>query len=160
KRFDDASCAWVAPVARADGSSAVLKVAMPHMEGENEAQDLRFWNGDPTVRLVEADDEFGAMLLGRCEPGTPLRALPDSQQDLVIAGLLRRLWRTPAAPHSFCPLSAMTQYWGKETLADIDSWPDTGLVREGLRLLDELPKTAPIDNVLLATDLHAGNVLR
>jgi streptomycin 6-kinase len=36
---------------------------------------------------------------------------------------------------------------------------DTGLVREGLRLLKELPSTAPIE-VLLATDLHAGNVLR
>jgi streptomycin 6-kinase len=33
------------------------------------------------------------------------------------------------------------------------------LVREGLGLLKELPRTAPIE-VLLATDLHAGNVLR
>jgi len=32
-------------------------------------------------------------------------------------------------------------------------------VQEGLRLFGELPRTAP-DNVLLATDLHAGNVLR
>src|SRR4029077_11845032 len=34
-----------------------------------------------------------------------------------------------------------------------------GLVREGLRLFEELPRTATTD-VLLATDLHAGNVLR
>ena len=33
-----------------------------------------------------------------------------------------------------------------------------GLAREGLRLLEELPRTAP-GEVLLATDLHAGNVL-
>jgi streptomycin 6-kinase len=33
------------------------------------------------------------------------------------------------------------------------------LVREGLRLFQDLPRTAPIE-VLLATDLHAGNVLR
>jgi streptomycin 6-kinase len=32
-------------------------------------------------------------------------------------------------------------------------------VREGLRLLDELARPLPED-VLLATDLHAGNVLR
>lgn len=88
-----------------------------------------------------------------------LSAQPESEQDLVIAGLLRRLWRSPSAPHCFRPLSAMTEYWSDETLAHIERWPDTGLVREGLRVFRELPRTAPIE-VLLASDLHAGNVLR
>jgi hypothetical protein len=35
---------------------------MPHMEGEQELQGLRFCNGDPTDRLLEADCELGAML--------------------------------------------------------------------------------------------------
>src|SRR5260370_29805190 len=156
---EDVSCAWVAPVALADGASAVLKLGMPHMEGEHELQGLRFWDGDPTVRVLESDDELGAMLLERCEPGTALRTLPESEQDLVIAGLLRQLWRVPSAPHPFRPLSAMTEYWSNETLADVERWPDTGLVREGLRLFRELPRTAPTE-VLLATDLHPGNVLR
>ena len=156
---DDVSCAWVAPVALAGGTPAVLKLGMPHMEGQHELQGLRFWNGDPTVRLLQADDELGAMLIERCEPGTALRALPELEQDLVIAGLLRRLWRSPSAPHPFRPLSAMTDHWSNETLTNIDQWPDTELVREGLRLLNELPRTAPVE-VLLATDLHAGNVLR
>jgi streptomycin 6-kinase len=129
------------------------------MEGQHELQGLRFWNGDPTVRLLQADDDLGAMLIERCEPGTALRALPEPEQDLVIAGLLRRLRRSPSAPHPFRPLSAMTDHWSNETLTDIDQWPDTELVREGLRLLNELPRTAPVE-VLLATDLHAGNVLR
>jgi streptomycin 6-kinase len=132
---------------------------MPHMEGEHELQGLRFWNGDPAVRLLEADDELGAMLLERCEPGTSLRALPEPQQDLAIAGLLRRLWRSPVVPHPFRPQSALMEYWSAETLADAAQWPDPGLVREGLRLFRELPRTAP-GEVLLATDLHAGNVLR
>jgi hypothetical protein len=38
---------------------------MPHMEGANEIQGLRFWNGNPTVQLLEADDDLGAMLLER-----------------------------------------------------------------------------------------------
>jgi streptomycin 6-kinase len=53
----------------------------------------------------------------------------------------------------------MTDHWSNETLADVEQWSDAGLVREGLRLLHELPRTAPVA-VLLATDLHAGNVLR
>ena len=157
--FEDASCAWVAPVVLGDGSSAVLKIAMPHMEGEHEIQGLRFWNGDPTVRLLKADDELGAMVLERCEPGTTLRGLPESEQDVVIAGLLRRLWRAPSAPYPFRPLSRLTAYWSRETLADIERWPDKGLVREGLQLFAELPRTAGVE-VMLATDLHAGNVLR
>jgi streptomycin 6-kinase len=156
---EDVSCSWVSPVGLADGTSAVLKLGIPHMEGEHELQGLRFWNGDPTVRLLSADEELGAMLLERCHPGTPLRALPETAQDLVIAGLLRRLWRVPAAPHPFRPLAALMKHWTEETLADTERWPDPGLVRAGLRLFRELPRTAPVE-VLLTTDLHAGNVLQ
>ena len=155
----DVSCAWVAPVTLANGMGAILKLGMPHMEGEQELQGLRFWNGDPTVHLLESDDELGAMLIERCVPGTALRALPESDQDLVIASLLGRLWRAPSASYAFRPLSALTDYWSDETLAAIGQRPDTGLIREGLRLLAELARTAPRE-VLLATDLHAGNVLR
>jgi len=155
---NEVSCAWVAPAALANGTEAVLKIGMPHLEAEHEAEGLRFWDGEPTVRLL-ADDKLGAMLIERCHPGTSLRALPEAEQDLVIAGLLRRLWRSPVAPHPFRPLSALMKFWGDATLADTGKWRDAGLVREGLRLFDELPRTAPKE-VLLATDLHAGNVLR
>jgi streptomycin 6-kinase len=129
------------------------------MEGQHEIEGLHFWSSDPTVQLLKADDELGAMLLERCEPGTALRTLPEPDQDLVIAGLLRRMWRSPSVPHLFRPLSAMTEHWSRQTLADADLWHDASLVREGLRLLKELPRTAPTE-VLLATDLHAGNILR
>jgi len=129
------------------------------MEAEHEIPGLRFWDGNPTVRLHEADDDVGAMLLERCEPGTPLHSIDEPEQDLVIAQLLRRLWRSPAAPHPFRHLSVLTAYWSAETLAAADRWPDAGVVRDGLRLFEELPRTASKE-VLLATDLHAGNVLR
>lgn len=156
---DEGSCAWVAPARRADGTLVVLKLGMPHMEGEHEIEGLRFWAGDPTVLLLDADERVNAMLLERCEPGTVMRSLPEAEQDVLIAQLLRRLWRVPSPPHRFRPLSAMTAEWAQETMADAQRWPDPGLVREGLRLFEELPRTASSE-VLLATDLHAGNVLR
>jgi len=155
----DVSCAWVAPVVRADGTRAVLKLGMPHFEGAHEIQALRFWDGGPTVRLLEADVDLNAMLLEQCQPGTALRARPEREQDVIVAGLLRRLWSRPAAPHPFRPLSAMTAYWADETVAVAHKWSDAGLVQEGLRLFDELSRPSA-DEVLLATDLHAGNVLR
>ena len=156
---EEPSCSYVAAMRSANGTPAVLKIAMPHMEGEHEIDGLRFWNGDPTVRLLTADDDLGAMLLERCNPGTPLRTLPEHDQDLVISEMLHRLWRSPETPHPFRPLSTLTEYWRNETLEHIDQWPDVGLVREGLHLFEELPRNAT-GEVLLATDLHAGNVVR
>jgi streptomycin 6-kinase len=155
----EASCSWVAPAERADGTHAVLKLGMPHMEAAHELAGLRFWNGYPTVRVIEADAALNAMLLERCEPGTTLREVPEFEQDVVIAGLLRSLWRRPANRHSFRPLSKMLAHWADESLAAAPRWRDAGLVRSGLRLFDELSAPAA-DDVLLATDLHAGNVLR
>lgn len=156
---DDVSAAWVAPVTLGDGSTAILKLGMPHPEGDGELDGLRFWDGDPTVRLLRADPQLGAMLLERCVPGTALRSLPEPEQDVVIAQLLRRLWRVPPSPHPFRPLSVLMNCWSSETLAEESQWRQPELVRQGLALFRELPRTAPAE-VLLATDLHAGNVLR
>ena len=91
-----------------------IQVRVLEQLGEREIAGLRFWCGDPTVRLLDADDDLGAMLLERCEPGTSLSALPEPEQDLVIARLLPRLWRPPVAPHPFRPLAAMLAHWGEK----------------------------------------------
>ena len=156
---EEASCSWVAPCVRRDGTPAVLKVGLPHMEAENEIDGLLFWDGDPTVLVLEADLELNAMLLERCEPGTTLRGQPEDEQDQVIASLLKRLWRGLPETHPFRALSEMIAAWTKETLEKVDRLPDVGLAMEGLHIFEALLNDAPCD-VLLATDLHAGNVLQ
>ena len=155
----EGSCAWVATATRSTGQACVLKLGLPHMEGMHEIAGLRFWDGDPTVRLLEADEQLGAMLLERCQPGSTLREQPEPEQDVLIADLLTRLWRAPGRSHPFRPLSDMVAFWSAETMADEARWGDPGIVREGLRLFRELLRSAPTET-LLATDLHAGNVLR
>src|SRR5687768_5281509 len=155
---DDVSCAWVAPATRSDGTRVVLKLGMPHFEGEQEIEGLRLLDGDPTVRLLEADGELNAMLLERCLPGTSLRALAETEQDVIIADLLKRFWRAPPSAPSFRHLSEMLRYWSDETKRDEARWHDTELVRDGLRTFEEMG-IATRSDVLLATDLHAGNVL-
>jgi streptomycin 6-kinase len=156
------SCSWVAPAIRADGELTVLKLAMPHMEGQDEISGLRFWKGNGTVKLLEADSKSGAMLLERCLPGISLRSEPETRQDEVIANLLRGIWsltRSASDLRGFRPLSLMVELWCNETVAQRHLWPDAGLVSVGLRIVKELARPAPTD-VLLVTDLHAGNVLR
>jgi streptomycin 6-kinase len=69
----------VAPVTLADGTSAVLKIGMPHMEGEHEVEGMLFWNGDPTVRVLKADAESDALLLERVSRG--LHCVPCRRQE-------------------------------------------------------------------------------
>ena len=155
---EEASCAWVAPCARADGSTAVLKVGFPHMEAADEIAGLKVWAGDPTVRLLDADLDRNAMLLERCEPGTHLRGLAEADQDEIIAMLLKRLW-TATETASFRPLGEMIAHWCAAARDKADRWADSALAEVGLEQLDELVRTET-EGRLLATDLHAGNVLR
>lgn len=152
------TCSWIAPATTADGTRVVLKVGMPHMEAEQEIDGLRFWNGDGTVLILEADRAANALLLERCEPGVPLRSLPEAEQDAVVAAMLQRLWKQPP-PEAFRPLSALVRHWSDETREAEEEWPDPLLVHDGLQTFAALA-AEPHDGVLLATDLHAGNVLR
>jgi len=152
-------CAWVAPATDRNGTDAVLKISFPHFEEEHEIQGLRFWDGEPTAQLLAADDELHVMLLERCAPGTALREIPAAEQDVVVAGLLRRMWHRPPPAHRFRLLETMLARWSAEAEGGIAGAADPGLVREGIGLFHSLPRAAT-QRVLLATDLHAGNVLR
>lgn len=155
--------AWVSPARRA-GEDLVLKVLWRHAEAEHEPEGLRAWNGHGAVRLhaaFEIDAETIALLLERCRPGTTLGAVVEPEQDLVIADLLRRLWIEPPADHRFRPLASMCDVWADEYAEKISratAGLDPGLAREGMTLFRELPINAERE-VLLSTDLHAGNVL-
>ena len=152
----EASCSWVAPCETPDGEHAVLKVGFPHMESRDEIPGLAFWDGDPTVRLLDADSKRNAMLLERCIPGTALRQEDEDVQDVVIAELLRRLWRPPPNDHGFRPLAEMIESWALDVC---HTSSDKGLVETALDAARELADSV-VEPVLLATDLHAGNVLR
>ena len=155
--------AWVAP-ARSDArGDLVLKLAWWHEEARHEADGLRAWDGQGAVLVHAAEDLDGttALLLERCVPGNTLASRPEPEQDTVIASLLRRLWREPAAGHPFRPLQEMCDQWADAFERRAAARPvnlDPGLAREGIALFRALPATAD-RNVLLCTDLHAENVL-
>lgn len=155
--------AWVAPARSNRIGDAVIKVEWRHPEATHEADALRQWDGDGAVRLhanLEFDDTI-ALLIEQCRPGTPLADRPEDEQDRVIAGLLRRLWRAPNAGHQFRPLQEMCDAWATELEHKSARRPmhlDPGLVREGAALFRALPASA-MTQVLLCTDLHARNVL-
>ena len=134
-----------------------------YQDAAHEADGLRAWAGNGTVRLWAAHD-FGdatALLIERCLPGTPLSGRPEPEQDLVVAALLRRLWIEPGREHPFRSLQLMCRQWAdsfEQRAAAGQLRLDPGLARAGIALFRELPATAT-SQVLLCTDLHAGNML-
>ncbi|MGH3286872.1 MAG: aminoglycoside phosphotransferase family protein [Streptosporangiaceae bacterium] len=160
------NASWVAPVLDVAGQRLVLKAGWRHEEAEHEADGLRAWNGRGAVRVFRsrATRDTSALLLEACEPGTPLeRALPPREQDVVVSGLLRRLWIEPPTGHPFGSLAGMCERWAGEferryAAARGSDVLDPGVARAGIELFRLLPVTAG-RQVLLCTDLHPGNVL-
>ena len=161
-------CSWTAPATDASGTTLVLKVAFrfPGAEERDEAAGLRAWDGNGAVRLhavCDCQSSYG-LLLERSVPGVPLsQVLPEPDQDVVVAGLLRRLWSQPHQDYPFRPLAEMCDAWAAEFEAEYAAAPaavrvDAGLAREGITLFRELPGSAS-SQALLCTDLHADNIL-
>jgi streptomycin 6-kinase len=158
-------CAWVAPVRGPDDDRLVLKVGWRHREAQREAEALRLCGGDGAIRCF-AERTLGdttSLLLERCEPGVQLKqSLPEPEQDLVLAALMRRLWEhRPPDSSPFETLQAICDDWADDFEREVAAESrgvDLGLARAGVDALRELPRTAD-RQVLLCTDLHAENVL-
>ena len=152
--------AWVAPARTPDGEDVVLKVGHRHWEAEREADGLRLWAGHGAARLLGSYEtsDTSVMLLERCLPGEPLSGRPPEEQDVVLAGVLRKLWLAPPAGHRLRPLAQMCAAWADSYEKEPCLRLDPGLSRAGVELFRTLPSTAQ-DEVVLPTDLHAGNVL-
>ncbi|MHB8246330.1 MAG: aminoglycoside phosphotransferase family protein [Acidimicrobiales bacterium] len=154
---------WVGPARDSAGNDLVLKVCWPHVEAAAEAEGLIAFGGDGAVRLQASQELDGAtgLLLERCLPGSALSSRPEQEQDIVIAGLLKQLWRPPPTGHRIRLLEVMCDQWADEyeqSSPEERKVLDPGLAREGIELFRSLPRSAE-DRVLLCTDLHAGNVL-
>jgi streptomycin 6-kinase len=143
----------------ADGTPAVLKLIHPHREAEHEADALAVWNGDGAVRLLDRSDDDLAILMERCEPGTPLAAAGADVALDVLIGLLPRLWVAAGPPiHTLADEAA----WWVSYLPG--EWETAGRPFERRLLdaaIDALATLASSqgEQVLLHQDLHGDNVL-
>ena len=150
---------YAAPAELSDGTPAVLKLIHPHRESEHEADALIRWDGDGAVRLLDRTDDGWAVLIERCEPGTPLSAAGPETALAVLIGLLPRLW-VPAGP-PFHTLAEEAGWWVGYLAGE---WEAAGrpferrLVDAAVEALTELAPTQG-QQVLLHQDLHGDNVL-
>lgn len=168
--FTGGMTAYVLPLDRADGTSAVLKIDLRDEENDSEPTALRAYDGDGAVRLLEYDPGSGAMLLERARPGTALLAhgLPGLSEHAaarerfaIACDLFRRLWRTPvpAAGYPGIPRAVdLLKDWAEHFDAAAGQSPD---IAKDLALgVDLCEALADGDEVGIANrDNHLGNVV-
>jgi streptomycin 6-kinase len=155
----DLSYNFVAPARLPDGTEAVLKLGVPHREFAGELEALRFFDGRGSVRLIDADEEAGVMLLERAVPGEPLWDMDDERAAAIVAGVMKQLWRPVPAVHPFSTLGDWVRGFDRlRARFDGATGPlPERMVEAAERLYGELGSTG--EQVLLHGDLHHGNIL-
>ncbi|GGK74772.1 aminoglycoside O-phosphotransferase [Planomonospora parontospora subsp. parontospora] len=160
-------------VRRADGSAGFLKLTPEPAICAAEALALRAWAGSPhVVRLIDADEGAGALLLEAVEPGTPVSGLAVPPSPDQVSALLRSL-RVKEVPAGLPPLRERVEFLFDLTRRRLRSGPTAGdggaaeaagLLRTAEHLLDRslsaaLALSGDGSTGLVHGDLHPGNVL-
>ncbi len=153
---------WVAPVRRADGSDAALKVECPGHRNPWAAKGLRHWAGRGAARLFDSDEASQAFLLERCVPGTNGDDLDVATGNEIVASVLAELHAVePPAEDEFEPLARSVER-SRETMWDwfdrFERPVDRGVVAQADELFTSLSSSST-DLVLLHGDLGPGNAV-
>lgn len=152
------SQSYLTSVIRADGTHAVLKVASMAEQLRDQAAILGAADGRGYVRLLEYDDDRGAVLLERLGGSLDAgRVRVEAQLDLLV-DTLALAWRPPDRS----PLGKADQlgrfvdaHWAR-----LGQPYDSAVVDQALACADTLRAVDPADLVLVHGDPHPGNLLR
>jgi streptomycin 6-kinase len=153
--------ALIIPVARRDGSKAVLKLQPVDDETSGEPAALKAWAGRGAVRLLEHDPSSGAMLLEKLDASRDLNTLEDDLAAAqVIAELLVQLNSVAAPPglRHLSDVAAATLADAPEAIWRADDIDEGQLLINCVFRLRELI-TDRIEDRLLHWDLHYFNTL-
>ena len=153
---------WVAPVRRADGSDAVLKVECPGHRNPWAAKGLQHWAGRGAARLFDSDEASQILLLERSVPGTNGDDLDVAAANKAVASVLAELHAVePPAADEFEPLAMLVER-SRETMWDrferFEPPVDRGVVANADELFRSLISSST-DTVLLHGDLGPSNVV-
>ncbi|MFB6723320.1 aminoglycoside phosphotransferase family protein [Kribbella sp. NPDC056345] len=154
--FLNGAASLIVPVARLDGTAAMLKLQPRNEESEAEALALRTWSPDDVVTVLEDDPATSTLLLERLHPET-LNAVPDHvEATRILAELMARLNQVPAPPEVRKLADIAAEMVEDAADLELDSSEQRLVNRYADQVRELLPE--PGDQ-LLHWDLHYGNVM-
>ena len=157
--YENSMVSLVVPVARSDGSEAVLKVQYPHRESNAEARALQLWDGNGAVQLIDHDAERSVLLIEKCTPGEPLSGVEGEIALTVICELLPRLWLPE--PTGVGAIDEEADFWSSSLNEHFDRGTlgfSATMAQRATDLMAELI-ASQADQVLVHQDLHGENII-
>ena len=156
------ACSWVAPAERADGTAVVLKVGAPALRGRPRER-RRCASGTATARCACSN----SIALSERPAGRALRARRSADRDAAPARAGRGARRLAAAPvarrRPGASVPSARRHGGALGERRRRSGAAAGTIRRSMNERDcacsRSRRSSAGDSVLLATDLHASNVL-
>ncbi|MEK3883331.1 aminoglycoside phosphotransferase family protein [Paenibacillus sp. PL2-23] len=149
---------------RGDGSPAVFKSSFMKDELSREISVLRAFEGRGAIKVLDADEKCGAVLLEGADPGLPLSTIEDDVfATQIFCQVFRRLHHSTPSNSQY---PSMKQHFGaieryRERFSDVhitgplpESWVENA--EECLAYLIATTK----ESTLLHGDLHHENILR
>jgi len=152
------SASYLTTVRRADGTDAVLKVALPDEDVAGHHAALRAADGQGYVRVLEAAPELGALLLERLGPSLDHAGLGVETRLDALATTLVRAWRAPDRPASDRAAALAADVRGYRVRTPDLVRPD--VVEQALSYAAALSDPDPGELVVVHGDPHPGNLLR
>ncbi|MFC5602286.1 aminoglycoside phosphotransferase family protein [Sporosarcina koreensis] len=152
---------YVIHVTDQNNNPYILKMGLPGFDFSNEIRTLRLYNGQGCARLVRADEERGAMLLEKLQPGMML--CTETDEEIVIQTFCH-VWkqiRRPLPEDGDFPTvlhwaSAFTKY--QSNYPENDGPIPNEWVAMAADYLHEIQQTTK-EIGLLHGDLHHENIL-
>jgi streptomycin 6-kinase len=160
KSFPNLTYNYVAPAIQDDGSEVILKLGIPGLHIEHEAECLRRYDGKGAPFILEYDPELGAMLVERVRPGANIKEITEAEAIEAAVSVMQQLHQAPISGNN---LPTVQDWWlgfqrlRKSYSSCTSPFPER-LVDEAESIYAELAESMG-GSVLLHGDLHHGNIL-
>lgn len=155
---------YVAPAHAPNGKQVVLKISFPdNHQFITELEALKFYDGNGSIKLLQADKENSAILLEKAEPGLRLREITDEKKQISNASkVLKELHKPiPSDYHFKFPTIAE---WAKvferhkKTFSKKSDPVPSWMFEKAERIFKQY-LSKKTEQVLLHGDLHSDNIL-
>ncbi len=155
---DNMSYHYVAKAVSDNHQAVVLKIGCDAKVIADEKQALEYFNGDGSIRLIDYNEKYRALLLQQAVPGVTLKSLYPAQAERVmdnyVATMQQLHHKILPTKNNFQSISTWLQALDK---VNSDQIPKD-LLKKALGLRDQLLSSSG-RQVLLHGDLHHDNIL-
>ncbi|MHB1684160.1 MAG: aminoglycoside phosphotransferase family protein [Bacilli bacterium] len=161
--FPNLSWNLILKATKHDGTPVVLKIGVLKADLYRELSVLHAYAGRGGIQVIDADDNLGALVLERAEPGTPLSTIEDDKLATeIFCNVFQRL-HCPPSTGQYASIkdhfSGIERYRHRFGAGDVIGPLPAHWVERAREYLAYLISSTN-ENVLLHGDLHHDNILR